>query len=299
MKAWRAWMAKNMPNASTLDGNYVFAYSVATMMVETLKRCGDNLTRANVMKQAASFHNYGRRCCCPASRSTPARPTSIRSRRSSSPGSTRRPGTCSARSCTPRAPDRPTETRERPPARRPFSFQSLPDRAHPARSYRAHERARCARSNEHEKTRGGGQRLWINALRKEAPWALARPSRLRLPQECAGPLPILGVRSRDGAVWSRMTMPFLALQSASRSLRRRLCARRGAAGSERFESGVGVSRNSGPEGPPMPMPSASEPFNAWDGLGRGQRFAPATAWRPAARRDRPAGGAAPGGIRPC
>jgi len=58
MKAWRAWMAKNMPNASTLDGNYIFAHSVATIMVETLKRCGDNLTRANVMKQAASFHNY-------------------------------------------------------------------------------------------------------------------------------------------------------------------------------------------------------------------------------------------------
>ena len=58
MKAWRAWMAKNMPNASTLDGNYIFAHSVATMMVETLKRCGDNLTRANVMKQASSFHNY-------------------------------------------------------------------------------------------------------------------------------------------------------------------------------------------------------------------------------------------------
>jgi branched-chain amino acid transport system substrate-binding protein len=58
MKAWRAWMAKNMPNASTLDGSYVFAHSVVTLMVETLKRCGDNLTRANVMKQAASFHNY-------------------------------------------------------------------------------------------------------------------------------------------------------------------------------------------------------------------------------------------------
>jgi branched-chain amino acid transport system substrate-binding protein len=58
MKAWRAWMAKNMPGASTLDANYVFAHSVASLMVETLKRCGDNLTRANVMKQAASFHNY-------------------------------------------------------------------------------------------------------------------------------------------------------------------------------------------------------------------------------------------------
>ncbi len=58
MKAWRAWLAKNMPNANPNDANIVFAFSVASLMVETLKRCGDNLTRANVMKQAASFHNY-------------------------------------------------------------------------------------------------------------------------------------------------------------------------------------------------------------------------------------------------
>ncbi len=58
MKIWRAWMAKNMPSASTSDANYTFAFSVASLMVETLKRCGDNLTRANVMKQAASFKNY-------------------------------------------------------------------------------------------------------------------------------------------------------------------------------------------------------------------------------------------------
>jgi branched-chain amino acid transport system substrate-binding protein len=57
MKAWRAWMAKNMPGENTSDGAYVFAYAVATLMVETLKKCGDDLTRANVMKQAASFHN--------------------------------------------------------------------------------------------------------------------------------------------------------------------------------------------------------------------------------------------------
>jgi branched-chain amino acid transport system substrate-binding protein len=57
MKEWRAWMGKNMPGASLADANYIFAYSVATLMVETLKKCGDNLTRENVMKQAASFHN--------------------------------------------------------------------------------------------------------------------------------------------------------------------------------------------------------------------------------------------------
>ena len=56
MKTWRAWMAKNMPGANTSDGSYVFAYAVATLMTETLKKCGDNLTRENVMKQATSFH---------------------------------------------------------------------------------------------------------------------------------------------------------------------------------------------------------------------------------------------------
>ena len=55
MKEWRAFMAKNMPGANTGDASYVFAYAVASLMLETLKRCGDNLTRANVMQQAASF----------------------------------------------------------------------------------------------------------------------------------------------------------------------------------------------------------------------------------------------------
>jgi branched-chain amino acid transport system substrate-binding protein len=58
MKAWRAWMAKNMPNANPDDANIVFAFSVASLMVETLKRCGDTLTRENIMKQAAGYHNY-------------------------------------------------------------------------------------------------------------------------------------------------------------------------------------------------------------------------------------------------
>jgi branched-chain amino acid transport system substrate-binding protein len=57
MKAWRAYMTKWMPNANQDDGNYIFAFAVGTMMVETLKKCGDNLTRDNVMKQAAGFKN--------------------------------------------------------------------------------------------------------------------------------------------------------------------------------------------------------------------------------------------------
>jgi branched-chain amino acid transport system substrate-binding protein len=58
MKAWRAWMDKNMPGANQADGGYIFAYAVSTLMLETLKRCGDTLTRANVMKQAAGFKKF-------------------------------------------------------------------------------------------------------------------------------------------------------------------------------------------------------------------------------------------------
>ena len=65
MKTWRAWMAKNMPDANTADANYVFAYSVASLMVETLKRCGNELTRANVMKQAAGFKSFTNPLCLP------------------------------------------------------------------------------------------------------------------------------------------------------------------------------------------------------------------------------------------
>ena len=49
------WMAKYNPQASLRDQNYVAGYERAQALVEVLKRCADNLTRANVMKQAASL----------------------------------------------------------------------------------------------------------------------------------------------------------------------------------------------------------------------------------------------------
>jgi branched-chain amino acid transport system substrate-binding protein len=54
MKAWSAWMDKWMPGANKSDGSYVYAYTVSHLMEETLKKCGDNLTRENVMRQAAN-----------------------------------------------------------------------------------------------------------------------------------------------------------------------------------------------------------------------------------------------------
>ena len=54
MVLWRTFMNKNMPGANLSDAGYVFAYSVSFLMHETLKKCGDNLTRENVMRQAAN-----------------------------------------------------------------------------------------------------------------------------------------------------------------------------------------------------------------------------------------------------
>ncbi len=58
MKKWVEWMKKSNPGASLSDASNVFAYAVASLMQETLRRCGDTLTRENIMKQAASFRKY-------------------------------------------------------------------------------------------------------------------------------------------------------------------------------------------------------------------------------------------------
>jgi branched-chain amino acid transport system substrate-binding protein len=57
MKGWTEWMGKSNPGASLEDASNVFAYSVSFLMHETLKKCGDDLTRENVMRQAANHHN--------------------------------------------------------------------------------------------------------------------------------------------------------------------------------------------------------------------------------------------------
>jgi branched-chain amino acid transport system substrate-binding protein len=54
MKMWRAWMGKSNPLANLTDASNVYAYAVSFLMHETLKKCGDNLTRENLMKQAAN-----------------------------------------------------------------------------------------------------------------------------------------------------------------------------------------------------------------------------------------------------
>jgi branched-chain amino acid transport system substrate-binding protein len=49
---------KYMPGANISDLNLSYGYAAAQTMVQVLKQCGDNLTRENVMKQAASLKDY-------------------------------------------------------------------------------------------------------------------------------------------------------------------------------------------------------------------------------------------------
>ncbi len=58
MKDWNAFMDKYAPGTDKADAFTVYAYSVARTMVQVLKQCGNDLTRANVMKQAASLRNF-------------------------------------------------------------------------------------------------------------------------------------------------------------------------------------------------------------------------------------------------
>jgi len=55
MKEWRGFMAKYYPEGDIRDNSNVYGYTVAQTLVQTLKQCGDNLTRENVMQQAASL----------------------------------------------------------------------------------------------------------------------------------------------------------------------------------------------------------------------------------------------------
>ncbi|KJC33577.1 branched-chain amino acid ABC transporter substrate-binding protein [Bradyrhizobium sp. LTSP885] len=58
MKEFYAFMAKDFPEGDRLDGGTVVGFGVAQTLVQVLKQCGDNLTRENVMKQAANLQDF-------------------------------------------------------------------------------------------------------------------------------------------------------------------------------------------------------------------------------------------------
>ena len=56
-KEWLEWMKKYYAAGSLSDINNVYGYTAAQTLLSVLKACGDNLTRENIMKQAASIHD--------------------------------------------------------------------------------------------------------------------------------------------------------------------------------------------------------------------------------------------------
>jgi len=55
MKAFDEFLAKYFPEGNRIDGSVMYGYTAAQGLVHVLKACGDNLTRENVMKQAANI----------------------------------------------------------------------------------------------------------------------------------------------------------------------------------------------------------------------------------------------------
>jgi branched-chain amino acid transport system substrate-binding protein len=58
MKQFLDFLAKDFPEGNKLDGSVIVGYGVAQTLVQVLKQCGDNLTRENIMKQAASLKDF-------------------------------------------------------------------------------------------------------------------------------------------------------------------------------------------------------------------------------------------------
>jgi branched-chain amino acid transport system substrate-binding protein len=54
---WQAWMKKYYPEGAMDDQANAYAYNVAILLAHTLKQCGTDLSRENIMRQAAGLKN--------------------------------------------------------------------------------------------------------------------------------------------------------------------------------------------------------------------------------------------------
>jgi len=58
VKKWEEFMKKYYPEGSLIDSANMYAYTVASTLHQVLKQAGDNLTRENIMKQAADLKGF-------------------------------------------------------------------------------------------------------------------------------------------------------------------------------------------------------------------------------------------------
>ena len=57
-KEFLAFLAKDFPEGDKTNNSVVVGYAVAQTLVKVLKQCGDDLTRENIMKQAANIKDF-------------------------------------------------------------------------------------------------------------------------------------------------------------------------------------------------------------------------------------------------
>jgi len=55
VSTYRAFLAKHLPGANPSDANVVFGYNLAMALEDVLTRCGSDLSRENIMRQALSI----------------------------------------------------------------------------------------------------------------------------------------------------------------------------------------------------------------------------------------------------
>jgi branched-chain amino acid transport system substrate-binding protein len=55
MREYLAFVKERLPDTDPADGSSSYGYTIAQLAVLILRRCGDELTRANVMNQATTL----------------------------------------------------------------------------------------------------------------------------------------------------------------------------------------------------------------------------------------------------
>ncbi len=56
MRDWLAWMRKYVPGSDPANGLYAGGYIAAQLLVQTLRQCGDDIGRPNIMRQALNLN---------------------------------------------------------------------------------------------------------------------------------------------------------------------------------------------------------------------------------------------------
>ncbi|MGH6980629.1 MAG: ABC transporter substrate-binding protein [Stellaceae bacterium] len=57
LNEWRAFMTKYLPGVAQTDNNYINGYQYAETLAQVLRQCGNDLSRDNIMRQAANLHD--------------------------------------------------------------------------------------------------------------------------------------------------------------------------------------------------------------------------------------------------